>query len=314
METNQAVLDLESLPSVFPHGVARAAQLNALGLTRGDIRELCGENGPWQQLQPDVALLSDSPPTRAQRLQAALHLAGANGVVTGREAMWLHDLSTPSQGAIHLLVSSHGPRRSDGSVRIEPTIRPPNPLWRNGFPVAPLARATVDACRATASHTEVRVLVLDAIHVGAVPVESLRHELDRGRKQGTTLLRQVLADVDRGFRLAGGHIARELVARAGLPPPEWGIRLSTPDKVHLGIVDAWWDDVGMAWDFDAHRPWAARTAQSVSDRADRMTAHGVVAVHTTAQRAQKDAAAVVEDLRNAYRSASARPRPEVVAS
>ncbi|WP_436495383.1 hypothetical protein [Actinokineospora sp. HUAS TT18] len=258
--------------------------------------------------------LGDAPPERAQRIQAALDRAGPDGVVTGREAMWLHGLLTPPQGAVHVLVPSHGPRRSDGSVRIEPTIRPPDPLWRKGFPTAPLDRATVDACRSTASYGEVRQLALDAIYQGEVPVESLRRELEVSRRPGRTLLRQVLSEVDRGIRLVRGRIARELIDRAGLPPPEWGIRLSTPEKVHLGLVDAWWDEVGLAWDTDVQRPWAPRTAQRVAEREARMSAHGVVIIHTAAPRFRRDADAVAWDLRAAYQLASASPKPEVIAS
>ncbi|HVK26049.1 MAG TPA: hypothetical protein VM677_32220 [Actinokineospora sp.] len=258
--------------------------------------------------------MGDSPPNRAHRVMAALSLAGPDGVVTGREAMWLHGLPTLPQGAVHLLVPSHGPRRSDGSVRVEPTIRPPDPLWRMGFPTAALARATVDACRATVTYGEVRALALDAIVRGGVSITSLRHELEHGRKQGATLLRQVVADVDRGFRLAGTQAACRLVERAGLPPPEWEIRLRTPDGTHLCVVDAWWEDVGLAWDTDIHRAWAPRTAQTVSDRAARLARRGVTAVHTTAHQARTATAAAVRELRSAYLLASARPRPEVVSS
>jgi hypothetical protein len=158
------------------------------------------------------------------------------------------------------------------------------------------------------------VLVLEAVHRGGVSLDALHDELARAPSRGTTLLRQVLAEIDRGIRLAGSRIARELVTRAGLPQPQWGMRLSTADNVHLAAVDAWWDDVGMAWDADVHRPWAPRTALSVSTRAARLTSHGVVTVHTTPNRTRDDTAAVVEELRGAYRLASARPRPEVVAA
>ncbi|MGQ0839604.1 hypothetical protein [Actinokineospora sp.] len=315
METNRALLDLDRLPSLFPHGVARATELVALGLSGHHIRSRCGPSGPWQRLQPGLVLLSDAPPIRTQRLQAALRVVGPTAVVTGREALWLHGLPLHSFGAIHLLVPDGEPRRADGSITVESTRRPPDPLWRKGFPTAPLARATVDACRRMPSEGEVRVVVMEAVHRGGLPLDAIHEELAKGPTRGTALLRRVLAEIDRGVRFAGTRLARDLLQRAGLPPPRWGVRLSTGDDVHLAVVDAWWDDLGLVWDADIHRPWAPRSEESLSTRAARLTSVGVVTVHTAPGRLRTDTAAVVDEVRGAYRLAAARPRPEgVVAS
>ncbi|MDQ3576718.1 MAG: hypothetical protein M3443_03770 [Actinomycetota bacterium] len=314
METNRALLDLDRLPTLFPHAVASASDLVALGLSGHNIQTRCRPRGPWQRLPSGVVLLSDAPPGRAQRLQAALLIAGQLAVVTGREAMWLHGLRVPPLGAIHLLVPHDSPQRTDGTSWVERTKRAPAPRWRNGFPTVPLARATVDACRKTPSKGEIRVLVSEATRRGGVTLDALHGELTRASSRGTTVLRRVLAEIDRDVRTAGTRLATDLVARAGLPPPQWGMRLSTSHDVHLGIVDAWWDDIGLAWDADIHRPWAPRTAAATSTRTARLTASGVVAVHTAPVRIRGDTAAVVDELRCAYRLAAGRPRPEVMAS
>ncbi|WP_285503531.1 hypothetical protein [Actinokineospora sp. NBRC 105648] len=314
MQTNRKLLDVDELPRLFPEGVARAAELVSLGFSGHAIQSRCGPRGPWQRLQPDVVLLSDAPPNRLQRLRAALRVADPEAVVTGREAMWLNGIQLPPMGAVHVVVPSGHRTRSDGSVTIERTLRMPDPLWRKGFPTAPLARATVDACRRTPTAGEIRVLVLEAVHRGGVALAELHEELALGPSRGTTLLRRVLAEIDRGVRSAGARIATELIDRAGLPQPRWTARLSTRHDVHLAIVDAWWDNVAFAWDADIHRPWAPRTGLPALTRAARLTAAGIVAIHTDPIRIRLDTAAVAEELRGAYRLAAARPRPEVVMS
>jgi len=309
MTANRAVLDLDHLPALFPHGVARSSELVALGLSGPRIAARCAPRGPWQRLDEGVVLLSDAPPARTQRLQAALRVAGPHAVVTGREALWLHGMAVPPLGAIHLLVPSSARGRSDGSVAAERTDRMPDALWRRGFPTAPTARALVDACRRTPSVEEVRALALG----GPVPLAAIRRELASTSATGVGALRRVLSEVDRGVRSAGTRIAASLVDRAGLPPPRWSVRLSTPNDVHLGIVDAWWDEVGLAWDADLHRPWAPSSHRATLTRAARLTAAGVIPVHTAPARIRDDTAAVVAELRGAYRLAADLPRPEVVA-
>ncbi|PPK69141.1 hypothetical protein V5P93_001516 [Actinokineospora auranticolor] len=262
----------------------------------------------------EVVVLADSGPSRVQRLREAMRLTQGDAVVTGREAMWLNGVPISSFGAIHLVVPARRPSRHDGSVRVETTSRMPDPLWRQGFPTAPLARATVDACRRTPGAGDVRVLAMEAVHRGGVTIAELHEELARGRSRGTTLLRRALAEIDRGVRTVVAGRAAEVVDRAGLPQPTWTARLSTADDAHLAVVDAWWDDVALAWDADIHRPWAPRTGLLALNRAARLTAAGIVAIHTDPARLRGDAHTVVDELKGAYRLATTRPRPEVVMS
>ncbi len=314
MNSNQAVLDLDHLPELFPHAVARASELVSLGLSGGKISSRCRPNGPWQRLQPDLVLLSDSPPTRLQRLKAAWRVTGPHAVVTGREAMWLNGMPVTPCGAVHLAVPGSAATRADGSVLAERTTWMPDPLWRRGFPAAPLARATVDACRRTPTVEEVRFLLGEATSRGGVALGELHDEVGRLPARGATLLRRVLGEIDRGIRTAGARTAAELVRRAGLPPPRWTTRLTTADDVHLAVVDAWWDDIGLAWDADIHRPWSPRAGLSTMTRSARLTAAGVAFLHTNPDRVLDDPVSVMAELRTAHRLASARPRPPVVAS
>ncbi|GAA3051517.1 hypothetical protein [Actinokineospora globicatena] len=262
---------------------------------------------------PEVILLAESGPNRLRRLRAAFRNAHPDAVVTGREALWLNGIPVPQQGAVHLLVPLKRPGRADGSVIVERTAHPPEPLWRRGFPTTPAARAAVDSCRRAATLDQVRELI-DVTRAGGVEVSDLHAELAHVPEQGTTLLRRVLAEIDRDLRWRSAKAAQDLVDRAGLPPPTWTARLSTVGDVHLAVVDAWWDKVAFAWDCDLHRPWAPRTGVPALTRAARLTAAGIVPLHTDPLRVIAEPDTVVEELRGAYRLATTRPRPEVIMS
>lgn len=309
--TNQALVDLARLPRLFPHGVARAAELAALGLTDEHIHRCCGPDGPWRRLPDGVVLLSHSTPARTQRLQAALGMAAPGAVVTGREAMWLHGVPLPPSGAIHLLVGGRSAERNDGSVAVERVRRLPEPQWRSGFPVAPLARATVDACLRTSSYGEVRVLVLEAVHRRGLTLDAVSRELAGDRRKGVGILRAVLAEQSGHEKASRVRRAREIVALADLPAPTWGARLSTRDDVHLGRVDAWWPEVGLAWDAEIHDAWEPHTADATATRHARYLAAGIIPVHTVPARLDDQAEAVAKQLRAVYDFASRTPHPDV---
>ncbi|GGS41314.1 hypothetical protein [Actinokineospora fastidiosa] len=311
MTTNQALVDLDRLPSVFPHGVARAAELAALGFSGAEIERCCGPAGPWQQLDDGVVLMHQSKPAREHRLQAALGVAAPGAVITGREAMWLHGLPVFPLGAIHLLVAGRAAERNDGSVVVERVARLPDTQLRHRFPVAPLVRATVDACLRTRSIGEIKVLLLEATQRGGLAIGDVYGELQRERRKGTSILRAVLADMRKMEHRLHERLAKEVVKLAGLPAPTWRTRLSTGDNVHLGTVDAWWPDVGLAWDADIDRPGDPCDDGTAATRLSRYLAAGVIAAHTVPTRLREHTEAVAGELRALYQLASATPMPNV---
>ncbi|MBM7772572.1 hypothetical protein JOD54_002776 [Actinokineospora baliensis] len=264
------------------------------------------------QATPEIIQLTESGPGRLSRLRAALRVAHPDAVVTGREALWLNGIAVAPQGTVHLVVPLKRPSRADGSVIVERTPHMPDPLWRRGFPTAAPARAAVDACRRASTVDQVRELVSAAVHRGGVRMGELHAELVHAPSRGTTLLRRTLAEIDRGVRAVSARAAADLVDRAGLPPPRWTARLRTTADVHLAVVDAWWDEVALAWDCDLHQPWAPRAGTPALARAARLTAVGIVPLHTDPLRIRGDQSTVITELRGAYRLATARPRPEVV--
>lgn len=316
MNDNRALLDLDVIPRLFNHHVATATELIALGLTSRAIHERCRLGGPWQRLEPGLVLLDDRPPSRTQRIQAALTVAGPRAVLTGVDALALHGMSAARlDGPVHLLVPPRRqPRLVDG-VLFERTQQLPVPLFRSGFPVAPLPRATIDTCRRANAAEHVRALLAEAVNRGRVTPATLRDELAQNNGRGTALPRRILAEIDDGVRSVAQGWARRLVRQAGLPVPRWRVPITAPNGAHVATADAWWDEVGLVWEVDSYAfDLSPADCTATLRRAARLTANGIVVVHTPPSQLRDEPATVAEVLRGAYDQASARPRPPVVAA
>jgi hypothetical protein len=312
---NRALLDLDAIPRVFDHLVAPATELIALGLTGRAIHERCQAGGPWQRLESGLVLLTNEPPSRTQRIHAALTVAGPEAVLTGVDALALHDMTAARlDGPVHLLVPPRRqPRLVDG-VFFERTHQLPDPLHLSGFPVAPLPRATIDTCRRAKAAEHVRTLLGESIYRGKVTPATLRDELDRAGSRGTALPRRMLAEIDDKVRSMAQGWAKRLVQQVGLPLPVWRVPITSANGSHVATADAWWDEVGLAWEVDSYAfDLTAADAKAALRRAARLTACGVLVVHTPPAQLRDEPDLVVELLRSAYDQASARPRPDVKA-
>jgi hypothetical protein len=95
-------------------------------------------------------------------------------------------------------------------------------------------------------------------------------------------------------------------------PTHWNIDLFDTRGNYVGCPDAWWDDVGMAWEidsFDFH--FWRKEYERTTERNTRYAKAGVTVVHTLPSRLLSDPSAVLQDLEAAYRTAASRPRPPV---
>jgi hypothetical protein len=315
MTTNRALLDLDAIPGMFSHHVATSADLIALGLSGSAIEERCRDGGPWRRLQSGIVLLGDAPPSRAQRIQAALTVAGPEAVLTGVDALALHGLSGARlDGPVHVLVPPRRQSRLVDGVFFDRTNAPPVAQLRSGFPVAPLPRATIDTCRRAPSAEHVRALLKSVIRESRVSPATLREELTRATSRGTALPRRILAELDDGVRSLAQGWARRLVLRAGLPTPRWRVPISGPSGAHLATPDAWWD-VGLAWEVDSYAfDLTPADYAAALTRATHLTAAGILVVHTRPAQLRDEPAAVADLLTAAYTQASTRPRPDVEAA
>jgi hypothetical protein len=316
MTTNRALLNLDAIPALFDHLVAPVRELHALGISTHAISERCKPGGPWQRLEPNLILLTAEPPNRTQQVQAALKSAGKDAVLSGLDALKLHGMSGAKLSSpIHVLLppSRRQPGLVDG-VYYDTTHQLPAPLHRGGFPVAPLPRATVDTCRRINHEVFIRQVLSETIYKGKITPATLREEIDRLKPDGLTLPRKVLAAIDDSVRSIARGWAKRLVQQAGLPTPAWRVPITSTNGTHVATTDAWWDEVGLAWEVDSYAFDLSPTdAVAALARAARLTAAGVLVVHTTPAQLKDDPAVVADLLRGAYQRAAARPRPEVKA-
>jgi hypothetical protein len=286
-----------------PDKVITTAELRARGMTSHAIAGRCRPSGPWQRVLPGVVLMTATRPTRRQRLRAAIAYGGPGSVVTGIDAMRAHDLDIPAPPDVLVLVPSERRPTSRSYLTVERTTRLPRPVIRAGLPYAPLARATLDVARRAADHDQLRTLLTSAI--GPCTLAELRAELDAGSQRGSAAVRALLtpdlAGADEVVP-ATATVARRVLRGTSLPPPQWHRPVHDEPGMLLGVPDAWWPEVSLAWDVGPQarhhdpRAWAAA---------------GVTLLRTDPRRLETSPTAVADELVAAFTAAAADPHRQV---
>ncbi|HEY0496137.1 MAG TPA: hypothetical protein VGD48_10350 [Kutzneria sp.] len=308
--------DLAALADMFPDGVATWTDLLRLGVSPDLPARRCRPGGGWTRLLTGVYLLTGGSPTRRQRIRAALLRAGPGAALTGVEAASRHGVRRlPANGSVHVLVPNTRCLASQSFMVVERSIRPWSIHLTDGFPLVSVERALVDAARRDQRLDIVRAMLADGVQRGLCTVASLTEEVVVRRLRGTAIVRMVLAEVSDGVRSTAEAWARTMIHRSVLPRPAWNVALRTADGRSLGVVDAWWDAVGLAWEIDSLEfhltpDGYARTMRKHSA----LAAAGILVVHTVPSQLQRDTAAVLRDLTAAHASATRRPRPPVTAT
>ncbi|TCO50870.1 hypothetical protein [Actinocrispum wychmicini] len=302
--TNRRLIDLTALSTVFPHEVAPAAALVHLGLPAATIKGNCAPSGPWQRLYPGVVQLTNTAPTRRQKVQGALLYIGGS-IVTGPDALALHGvrMSTVNE-RIHLLVPRNHRVRGITTIRVERTPTPPRPMMRQGLLVAPLARAAMDTARRMTAYQEVFTLFKEVVFQHGVRLDELHNELVVGGGRAP-LPKRALHEIGVRIHADVTRSAQLLVQRAGLPPPQWDVPVADPAGNPLGTVTGTWEDIGLAWDvhsFDFD-PLPASYPTALK-RGSLLAAQGLRVVHTAATQIRASPDTVIDDLRAAHRQAS----------
>jgi hypothetical protein len=286
-------------------GVITASTLKSLGVANPWRR--CEPGGPWQRMHPGVVLLHNGPPTRDQQVTAALLRAGPGAVLTGAEACRRHGL--PASGTeIHVLVP--GSARGSGALITERASPMPPFSDVGGFSAVSASRAVVDACRRLRSVDAATALVAAAIQRGRCTPESLAAEA-RTNRYGAKLVRTVLKELGRAESVAERD-ARRLSRRIRLTTPHWNVTIADSDGLIIGRPDAWFDDVGLAWEIDSKAfHYGMRDYERTLARNSRYAAAGILVVQTLPTRLRDKPDAVARELKKAHAAAAARPRPPV---
>lgn len=260
-------------------------------------------------------MLRNGTPTWEQSIDAALRYAGKDALVTGMAGARLHGLTkAPQTNVVHLLITEPRQRLSSGFVLVERTTRLPSSTTRLGFPTADVTRAVLDAARRMRNRPAVEALLAEAVQRGRTTPQRLWKELNAGSIRGSALPREVLSAIADGARSTAEARAADLASRSGLPRMMLNPELRTSGGLLLPSPDGWIDEVGLAWEIDSY-DWhlAPEDYRRTLWRHNVLTAHGIIVVHTIPSRLATEPDQVLDELRAAYRHATQRPRPDVIA-
>lgn len=292
---------------ITTEAVVRRSTLMAAGHSNYSVALRCRPDGPWQQLLPGVLLLKSGPPTRRQRLKAALLYAGREAQITGIESLRAHGLHAFDTDELHLLIPGNRRLSSRAYVRVERTTRMPRARNIQGLSFAPPHRATVDAARHLRDPVEQRSVLFASLEAGLCTIDHLRAEIDAGAQRGTATLRAMLDESLPAPLASTVHQswARRVIRDAPLPVPAWHVPIHNDKGEAVGIADAWWDSVGLAWDFGNQRDNNVRRRQEAFSRA------GVIFVRSDVPELRGNVDSVILALARGYYRAGKRPRPAV---
>lgn len=300
---------------VAPDRIASVTALHEAGVSASMITKRCRAGGPWRRLLPNVIMLGSGPPTRRQQLRAAVALAGPAAVITGIDALRAHGIDLPVPYTVRLLIPTEQRLMTKEFVTVERTTRLPTPIVRDGLPFAPPARAALDVARATSDLWLLRSsLALTVLH-GLCDHDLLLRELNAGNQRGTAAVRAALRQLDATTASLLHAHAMRLLRSSPLPAPRWNVTVYDRKRRPMGYADAWWEEVGLAWQLGPANP--ALSAPPHGHLA--MTTAGVVVVRTPAAEVRAavgdpdDREPVIRELVAAFAAASKRPRPPVEA-
>ncbi|GAA1992196.1 hypothetical protein GCM10009754_83850 [Amycolatopsis minnesotensis] len=295
-------------------GVIKVSALIAIGMHSKTIYRRCLPGERWQRILPGVVLLRNAPPTTVQRTAAALLYAGPSAQLTGIEACLRHGLRSPSLprlNYVHVLVPHERNVKSSEFVVVERTNRLPAPVIRGNFALAPIARATVDAARRIKNPDAVGKLLSEAVQQRRCAPEELFRELDEGSQRGTALPRRLLAGWT-SLRSVAEARAKAIADTLPSPPSHWNVPVYDAKGEYVGCPDAWWDDVGLAWEIDsANFHFSLSGYSRTVERNTRYAAAGICCVQTLPSQITKEPDEVRASLIAAYETAAGRARPQV---
>jgi hypothetical protein len=292
------------------HQVITREQAVLCGMPRSTVDRYIAAGGRWQRLLPGVYLAVTGAVTQDQREMAALLYAGPGSVITGAAAVRRHRLPAPGPDVVDVLIPWKLRRQSAGFVRVHRTRRMPERGYVAGqIRFTKPSRAVADAARSLNRFDDVRRVVCDAVQRRACTVGELTEEFRAGPTAGSTLFREALAEIGDGVRSVAEADARLLILRSDLPRPMFNAQLYDEDGDFIAMVDAWWEEAGVAAEVDSRAyHLSAEDQDRTTERHDRLIAEGILALHFSPKRLKTDPSGVIRDLRDAIEKGLGRPR------
>jgi hypothetical protein len=289
--------------------VITRSQVLACGMSSRALHPRVASSGPWQRLLPGVYLTVTGKATQEQREMAALLYSGPESMITGVAAARRHHLRPPGPDVVDLLIPWTQRCQSTSYVRVHRTRRMPERVFATGkvrFTEAP--RAVADAARSMTRFDDVRAVVCEAIQRRACTLDELAAELAAGPSAGSGLLRAALAEVADGVRSVAEADFRTLILRSDLPRPVFNARLIDVDGTLIAVTDAWWQEAGVAAEIDSLAYHLSAADQDrTTDRHDKLTGYGILALHFSPKRVKDDPVGVLRAIRQTIAKGLERP-------
>ncbi|MPY80495.1 MAG: hypothetical protein GEV04_18985 [Actinophytocola sp.] len=212
-------------------------------------------------------------------MRSAVDYAGKDSVITGEDALAAHGLALVPQHPVRLLVPTSKRLSPREFVVPERSVRLPRPVFVDELPFAPVARAAIDVARAAPDVMALRSVLAMVLHDGLCTPTELSDELDAGNQRGSAAVRAALRDSDLLAAMFLHAQANQVLNAAPLPKPRWHVTITDHKRQVLGYADAWWDEVGLAWQIER----TGLAGDSPAHRHLPLTAAGVTVVRTSSE-------------------------------
>jgi hypothetical protein len=162
--------------------------------------------------------------------------------------------AVPSTPIVRVLIPATRRHASAGFVQISRTRRLPEPVRIDGFQVAPVARAAVDACLDTKDTELMRAIITELLRTGRCNARQLRAELEAAQRHRSARMRAILVEFTEGASArAQAQCLRSLV-RVAAPKPLWNRKIIEQSTGRVAVLPgAFWPDRGVALEVGSER-------------------------------------------------------------
>jgi hypothetical protein len=282
-------------------GIVRSEVLRAAGISSHREARFV-DRGIWSEVLPGVISSGPGGLDERQRLVAAIRYARhPRAYLSHATVIQAAGLAEPRE-PVHVCVP-HGARvRHEGFVVVHQSRYPEPALLARGLPWSSLPRAVVDSS-ALLGPRDLRALVLDAVHLGGVPLGELREAGKIGPRRGRRHLKLALDEVDLGSRSPLEGLAYREIERAGLPLPELNGRVETVRGPRF--VDLLWRRLRFGVEIDGLRYHLVRDRWEADlARQNDLLAEGIVLLRFPGTRVVHDLAGLVAEVAQALEARS----------